>query len=130
MSDALERSAVVPASCETIFDAWIDGAGHAAMTGADASSEPEVGGRFTAWDGYIEGVHEILERPHRIVQRWRTVEFPEDAPDSRLELRFTTEGDGTRVHILHSEIPAGQGEQYEQGWHDHYLAPMVAHFGG
>ena len=128
MTDAIEVEATIGASPEAIYDAWVDGEGHAKMTGAGADSDPVVGGEFTAWDGYITGTHEALERPRRIVQRWRTSQFPDDAPDSRLEIRLEPVEGGTRVKILHSEIPTGQGPSYDQGWVDHYFEPMRAHF--
>lgn len=128
MTDSIEVEGTIGASPEAIYDAWIDGSGHAAMTGAEAESDSVVGGAFTAWDGYITGTHEALERPHRIVQRWRTSEFPDDAPDSRLEVLLEATDGGTRVRILHTEIPEGQGPSYDQGWVDHYLEPMRSHF--
>lgn len=129
MADAITQSGVVPATPEQIFDAWIDGPGHAAMTGAGADSDPRVGGRFTAWDGYIEGTHRALERPRRIVQAWRTSEFPVDAPDSELVVELRPVPGGTEVRFVHSGIPDGQGASYERGWVDHYLDPMRAWFG-
>ncbi len=128
MTDSLEKTAVLPASPDEIFDAWIDGAQHAAMTGADATSDPVVGGEFTAWEGYIEGHHQLLDRPHRIVQSWRSSEFPDGAPDSRLELELEPDGDGTRLRLVHTEIPAGQGVRYQSGWEEFYFAPMEAYF--
>ncbi len=96
------------------------------MTGGAATSEPEVGGACTAWDGYIEGRYLELESPRRIVQTWRTSEFPSDAPDSRLEVRLEAVEGGTRITFVHAGIPEGQGSSYEQGWVDHYLEPMAA----
>src|SRR5688500_8872522 len=116
MADAFEISAIIAADAAAIYDAWIDATKHAAMTGAPATSDPRAGGRFTAWDGYIEGTHVELERPSRIVQAWRTAEFPDDASDSHLEVRLAEAEGGTRVTIAHWEIPEGQGAKYEQGW--------------
>jgi activator of HSP90 ATPase len=111
-----------------VYDAWIDGEGHTAMTGSSASSSAGEGGRFSAWDGYIEGTHLDLHAPKRIVQAWRTSEFPQGAPDSKLIVLLEPEEGGTRVTIVHTDIPEGQGAQYEQGWKDHYLEPMQRHF--
>ena len=125
-TESLHVQAGLPLSPEALFDAWIDGDRHAMMTGAGASSDARVGGAFQAWDGYIEGRHELLDRPRRIVQAWRTGEFPDGAPDSRLELLLLAENGGTRLHLHPSEIPAGQAERYRQGWEDYYLAPIRA----
>jgi len=129
MAESIVQRGTVPANPEDVFDAWLDGERHAAMTGAAASGRAEVGARFTAWDGYIEGTNRVLERPSRFVQAWRTSEFPPDAPDSELEVRFTTAADGTLVEIVHTNLPDGQGASYQQGWIDHYLEPMRTWFG-
>ncbi|MEZ4337490.1 MAG: SRPBCC domain-containing protein [Sandaracinaceae bacterium] len=129
-TDSFELDDLLPALPEVVYDAWTDATGHTRMTGAGATSDPRAGGAFTAWDGYITGTHVELERPRRILQRWRTAEFPEGAADSRLEIRLDEEGGGARIRILHSEIPAGQGGRYEAGWVEHYLEPMKRHFGG
>lgn len=120
-----EVSALIPAAAEAIYEAWLDGEGHARMTGAAATGEAEVGARFTAWGGYITGSNLALEPGRRIVQAWRTVDFAADEGDSRVEVRLEPVEGGTRVVIEHSDLPA-HGEQYRQGWEVHYFAPMRA----
>ena len=51
------------------------------MTGSPAIVDPEIGGAFEAWDGYISGRTLSLEPGRRIVQSWRTSEFAEDEGD-------------------------------------------------
>jgi uncharacterized protein YndB with AHSA1/START domain len=130
MSDlSFEVEAVIPATPEQIWDAWLSSEGHAAITGAPAEASAEVGGAFSAWDGYIRGHNRELERPGRIVQDWRTAEFGDDEVDSRLTVTLEAVDGGTRVRIRHERLPR-HGGQYEQGWIDHYFEPMTAHFGG
>jgi len=85
MPDAFEISTVLTASAKQVYEAWLSSKEHGAMTGGAARIDPVVGGRFSAWDGYITGATLELEPYRRIVQSWRTIEFPADAPDSRLE---------------------------------------------
>jgi hypothetical protein len=99
------------------------------MTGGKATVESiEVGGAFTAWDGYIDGVHVALESGRRIVQTWRSDDFPADATESYLEVRLEPAPGGTLLTIRHTEIPEGQGPAYLAGWDEHYLAPMARFF--
>ena len=56
---------------------------------------------------------------------WRTTEFPLDSPDSRVEVLLDKEAGGTRLTLMHSEIPEGQADEYLQGWKDFYFAPMA-----
>jgi activator of HSP90 ATPase len=127
MALQFEVSDVIPASAAELYEAWLDSASHSAMTGAVAETSAEAGGRFTAWDGYIEGRNLELEPPRRILQSWRTSEFDESEPDSSLELLFEPAEGGTRLTIRHSNLPA-HGGQYEQGWVDNYFEPMKRYF--
>lgn len=128
--DALTLSIELPATPEDLYDAWLDGERHTAFTGAEATIDAVVGGRHTAWDEYISGTIRALEPGRRIVQSWRTSEFPDDAPDSQLELVFEPCGAGTLLTLVHTEIPEGQGAKYEQGWREFYFDPLAAYFGG
>jgi activator of HSP90 ATPase len=129
MADSFEVSAFFSdQSAESIYMAWLDSQGHTAMTGSPAEVDPLVGGKFTAWDRYIQGETLVAEPFQRILQAWRTTEFPEDSPDSRLEILIEELNDGALVTLLHSEIPEGQGESYRQGWEEYYFEPMKRYF--
>jgi uncharacterized protein YndB with AHSA1/START domain len=127
-TDSIRVSTVIPAHPERVYRAWLDAGEHGAFTGGRASIEPWIGGRHTAWDGYIVGMTLDLDPPRRIVQSWRTTEFPEGSSDSRLEVLLEPVEGGTLVTLVHVEIPEGQGEKYRQGWEDYYLKPMRQYF--
>ena len=116
------------AAPEKVYRAGLNSRAHAAFTGGEAAIDPVPGGEFSAWDGYIVGTTIELDPPRRIVQSWRTSEFPPDAPDSRLMLELHAERGGTRLVLSHTEIPAGQGADYAQGWIDNYFEPMQRYF--
>jgi hypothetical protein len=98
------------------------------MTGSSATSEAKKGGAFTAWDGYITGRHLVLEPGRRIVQAWRTTEFPNSAPDSTVEIRLSKVAKGTKISLLQSDIPDGQSDMYAEDWLEHYFDPMTRYF--
>ncbi len=98
------------------------------MTGSSATSEAKKGGAFSAWDGYITGKHLVLEPGKRIVQSWRTTEFPPSAPDSTVEIRLSRVPRGTKLSLLQSDIPDGQSDMYSEGWLEHYFDPMTRYF--
>ena len=128
MLETIQLSAILPASPEQIYRDWLSSTGHTALTGSPAEVDPAVGGRFTAWDGYIAGTNIELEPYRRILQAWRTSEFPTGSPDSRLEVLLEAVEGGTRLTINHSHIPEGQGAMYTQGWQDFYFTPMRAYY--
>ncbi len=128
MSESFEISTVLPASAERIYQAWLSSDEHAAFIGASAEIRPEVGAKFSMWDGYIEGRNEELELNRRIVQSWRTTEFPAESPDSRLEIVLDEVEGGTRLTLYHRDLPDGQGERYREGWEEHYFEAMREYF--
>jgi uncharacterized protein YndB with AHSA1/START domain len=129
-TEAIRLSAFFPVSPERLYRAWLDGLEHSKMTGGVATVDQRVGGRHTAWDGYIEGEILELDPTRRFVQTWRSTDFPADSAPSRLEVELVPEGVGTRVELLHSEIPEGQGTMYRSGWYDNYFTPMRSYFQG
>lgn len=129
-TERIELEAIIPATPRQIYDAWLNGEQHEAFTGAGASGAPDVGSGFTAWGDYIWGTNLALEDGRRIVQAWRTSEFPEGAPDSRLEVVLEPAGDGTRLLLIHDEIPEGQAGEYEKGWVEYYFIPLRNFFAG
>ena len=129
MTFAFTVSAVIPASPEDIYDAWLDGRRHAAMTGSEtATGSTRVGGKFTAWDGYIQGRNLALDSGRRIVQSWRSSAFTDADADSQIEVTLAKTARGTRVTLRHSNVPDGH-DGYREGWRDHYFEPMKAYFG-
>ena len=126
--DSLRMSAVIAAAPRAIYDAWMSGKGHTAMTGSKASVTAKVGGKYTAWEGYISGRTLELKPGARIVQSWRSTEFGPDDPDSRLEILLEKSARGTKVTLVHTDIPPGQAASYRKGWLDFYFTPMKEYF--
>ena len=121
-------STILPATPEQIYNAWLSSEGHSRMTGSPAEVKGEIDGDFKAWDGYIWGKTLELEPYRRIVQAWRTSEFPADSLDSRVEIQFEETKSGTKVTLLHTNIPDEQGDSYKGGWEEFYFSPMRAYF--
>jgi len=129
--ETIHCSTIVPGvTPERLYRAWLDSAEHGAFTGSEAQIDPQVGGSFTAWDGYIQGTTLELQPYRRILQAWRTSDFPQGSADSRLEVLLEEVEGGVQITLHHSDIPTGQGEEYRQGWEDYYFQPMQAYFSG
>jgi uncharacterized protein YndB with AHSA1/START domain len=124
----IKQKVIVPASPEQIYEAFIDAKKHSAFTGSKATSSPKVGGKFTAWDGYISGKNLELERGKRIVQEWITTDWPQGYPPSRLELTFTKTKGGTEISMVHSNVPEEQANDIAEGWNEFYWKPLKKYF--
>ena len=124
-------SDIIPAAPRAVYDAWLDSAAHAAMTGGQkAQITAEPGAAFAVWDNYIIGRNLALEPGRRIVQSWRTTKFTAADPDSQIEVLFEPVADGTRVTVNHSNVPDGHTSYRDGGWQNNYFTPMKRHFAG
>ena len=128
MEHDIKISAIFPVSAKKLYDAWLDSKIHSAITGSKAQIDARQGYSFTAGNGYITGSNLILQPYGRIVQHWRTTEFPEGSPDSKLEILFEKHNSGTKLTIVHTQLPNGDEKKYEKGWKEHYLKPMKTYF--
>ena len=118
----------LPVQRDVLFHAWLDSFEHSSFTGSQAVIDPSIGGDFSAWGGYISGKTLEMDPPNRILQSWRTTEFADTDEDSKLELLFENISTGTRLTLIHTAIPDGQGDMYREGWEEYYFRPMLDYF--
>jgi len=124
----IRQKVFIAASPEEIYEAFMNAKKHSEFTGSKATSNPKVGGKFTAWDGYISGKNLELEKGKRIVQEWITTEWPQGYPPSKLELTFGKVKDGTEITMTHLGVPEEQADDLKQGWIDFYWEPLKDYF--
>jgi len=128
MFDSIKLSITLPAEPKVLYNSWLNSNKHSEFTNSTANIEKKVGSSFTAHDGYISGKNELLHMNKRIVQSWRTTDFPADHPDSKLEITFEKVEKGTKLILNHSNLPSDTGKTYRKGWRDHYFKPMKEYF--
>jgi activator of HSP90 ATPase len=127
-TETIKQNVSVPATPEEVYEAFIDPKKHSKFTGSKATCDPKVGGKFTAWDGYISGKNLQLEPAKKILQEWQTTDWPEGQPPSTLELTLKKTGTGTQIIMKHSGVPADQAADTAQGWIDWYWEPLKKYF--
>ena len=96
---------------------------HSAFTGSKAVRNSRVGGKFTAWHGYISGKSIELVKAKKIVQEWKTTEWPEHYGPSTLKF-YLKKNRGIELSTIQSKVPESQVRKYDTGWHSAYWKPM------
>jgi activator of HSP90 ATPase len=125
----ITQKVIIPkVSPKQVYEAYVDPKKHSEFTGSEATGKPVVGGKFTAWDGYISGKFLELEESKRVVQEWTSTDFPEGAPTSRLELTFREVPKGTEIVMVHSNVPKDQEDETADGWTEYYWEPLKQYF--
>jgi activator of HSP90 ATPase len=119
----IRQSITFKESPHEVYETLMDSRKHAKFTGAKARISREVGGRFTAYDGYIEGVNLNLLPDKKIVQSWRGTDWPKNHY-SRAIFLLERVKNGTRLTFTQSGVPDQYYEDINQGWRDYYWNPM------
>jgi activator of HSP90 ATPase len=116
------------ATPDEVYEALTDPKEHTKFTGSKATGAAKVGGEFTAWDGYITGRHLKLSKGRKIVQEWKTTEWPEGYPVSTVEFTIKRKGKKTELIMKHSNVPKEQAKEYKEGWTAFYWEPLKKYF--
>jgi activator of HSP90 ATPase len=124
----IKQKVVIPASPKEVYEAYVDPKKHSEFTGSKATGKPVVGGKFTAWDGYIFGKYLELDDGKRVVQEWTSTDFPKGSGPSRLELYFNEVPKGTELIMVQSNVPEEQADEAAEGWKEWYWNPLKEYF--
>ena len=127
-SRTIKQKVIIPASPKEVYDAYTDPKKHTAFTESKATGKPVVGGKFTAWDGYIFGTYLELDDGKRVVQEWSSTDFPKGYGPSKLELCFNNVPKGTELIMVHSSVPEEQADETADGWIEWYWDPLKKYF--
>jgi activator of HSP90 ATPase len=119
----IRQTVIFKANPHDIYEALMDSKKHAKFTGGKASISREVGGKFSTYDGYAEGVNQELVPDKKIVQTWRAEDWPE-GHYSRVSFSLNKAEGGTRLTFSQTGVPEEQYQDVSQGWQDYYWEPM------
>jgi activator of HSP90 ATPase len=115
------------ASPQRVYEALLDAKQFAAFSGMPAEINREVGGAFSLFKGHIVGRNVELVPNQRIVQAWRTVDWPEGAY-SIVRFEFMPQGSGTHLVFDHIGFPEGLRDHLAEGWEGHYWSLLKKYF--
>jgi len=130
MPKTLEQVIKFNAPPEKVYKLYMDPEKHAEVTGHAVSIGKQMGDKFKAFDGHIEGrMLHVVERK-MIVQTWRGSEWKKKDQDSILMLTFQKVFGGTKLHLVHAGIPNGQLSLIKKGWDVFYWKAWKAYLKG
>ena len=113
----------IDAEPTVVFDYLVTDDGMSAWMGQHASLDPRPGGEFVVGIAGHSIVGEYLEvdRPRRVVVSWGmagSTDLPPGA--STVAFTLTATASGTRVDLLHSDLPDVMVDGHDDGW-QHFL---------
>jgi uncharacterized protein YndB with AHSA1/START domain len=127
------HEAILPASPDDVFDAFVDPEHLVRWIGISADLEPRPGGRFRfeiVPGEFCEGQYVAVERPRRLVVTWGWTDPRFDLPpgSSRVEVTLTPHGDGgtdTHLRLVHHGLTGPGRLLHDEGW-THFLNRLDA----
>jgi activator of HSP90 ATPase len=119
----IKQSATFKASPHDVYEALMDEKIHAEFTEGEAAISRKLGGKFSTFDGYAEGINVELEQDKRIVQTWRAEDWPE-GHYSKITFTLTKAAAGTRLTFTQTGVPEEFADDVARGWKDYYWQPM------
>ena len=127
MKNRIEQVVTFVASPHEVFETIMDSVRHSTFSNSEVIMSREIGGEYSAYDGYITGKNIELIPDKKIVQSWRAVDW-EEGQYSIITFFFTQIKTGTQLQFTHELLPDGTEEEFTQGWIDNYWEPMKIYF--
>jgi activator of HSP90 ATPase len=123
----ISQTIVLNAPRNLVYEAILDPKIHAEFTQAKAENDIKVGGKFSAYDGYINGTNLELKKDERIVQQWTSADLPKGHL-TEVIFEFKDHPKGTELIFTQTNVPEIYLKSLTQGWKDSYWKPLKAMF--
>ncbi len=93
--------------------------------GGPAKMDGKVGTKFSLWGGSIWGKNTKVVPGKKLVQDWYSdSEEKKWEEPSIVTLELTMEKEGTKLELIHENIPDEDAKNIDEGWKDYYLGPL------
>jgi uncharacterized protein YndB with AHSA1/START domain len=121
----------IEAKPETVFDFFTDPDKMIQWMGRKAELEPQPGGLFRCdinGESIARGEYVELDPPRRAVFTWGWEGEDSVTPpgSSSVEILLEPDGDGTRMRLIHRDLPSSESaERHGHGW-NHYAERLAA----
>ncbi|MBI2831243.1 MAG: SRPBCC domain-containing protein [Chloroflexi bacterium] len=121
----IRQSATFKTTPHQVYEALMDSKKHSEFTGSQAKISRKAGGKFTVYEGDIEGINIELVPDKKIVQTWRYIDWPADHY-SRVTFSLEEVETGTRLTFVQTDVPEEHYNDISEGWREYYWRPMKA----
>lgn len=117
----IRKTYLIAAPQDNVWQALVDpkiisrwGAGPAIM-------DDRVGTKFSLWGGDIHGTNKKVIKSERLVQDWYGGDWKQP---SRLTITLKKTKEGTKVDLLHRDLPDDEAASFSDGWDTYYFGPI------
>lgn len=115
------------ASPRAVYEALMDSRQHSAITESKAVIGRRPGSAFSVWDGDVRGLTVCLQPNEKIVQAWRSSDWPA-GHYSIASFTMVPAPGGTKLVFEQFGVPASAYKGIAVGWKDYYWRGMKRRF--
>ncbi|MFO8236161.1 MAG: SRPBCC domain-containing protein [Bacteroidales bacterium] len=115
----------IKGSPEDVFTALTNPFTIELWTGYPAKMDDKEGTEFSMWDGDIVGKNKEIRQNKKIVQEWY---FGDQEEQSIVTIELFRSGKGTRVKLIHINIPDVAYENMKTGWNEYFFGNLQRFF--
>ncbi len=127
MHKIIKQKVFFRASPKEVFETLMDSKKHGRFTGKKALISRVVGGKISAYGGYIEGYNLTLVKNKTIVQAWRGADWPK-GHWSIASFELAKYGASTKLNFTHVNVPDKHIKDITEGWKSAYWEKMQKMF--
>lgn len=110
----IQHTVLIRTTPKAIYDALMNEKKHSQFTGERAKVCARVGAPFSCYDDYITGITLDLKPGKRIVQAWRSQNWP-DGHYSVVTFELSKKSGGTQLHFMQVGVPANDYARKNNG---------------
>lgn len=124
MTKEIKHQVAIHASPARVFEALMNEKKHAAFTGEPARISRKAGSAFRCYGTYITGITLEVVPGKRIVQAWRSRDWPRGHYSIVTFALSKMAGGRTRLRFTQVGVPASDYARKNAGWRTHYWEPL------
>lgn len=122
MPKTITQSVNFPAKPKDLFKLYMDPAIHTEIGQVKVKVGVEPGSPFSVGRD-LKGKTLHVKRDQIIVQTWRYTGWDKSVPDTVLILLFDEHNGGTKLRMVHANIPDDSFDEIKHGWNEYYWKP-------
>jgi activator of HSP90 ATPase len=124
MNKIIRQTVTIGAAPKRVYEILINEKMHAKFTGNKATISRKAGGAFACYGGYLTGFNLDLVPGKRIVQAWRSSDWPKGSYSIATFSMKGSRGGKTRLTFTHVGVPSANRPHIEKGWRTFYWKPL------
>jgi activator of HSP90 ATPase len=104
-----------------VWQALVDSKMIDSWGGGPAKISDKAGSSFSLWGGDIHGKNLEVEKNKKLVQEWFSGGWK---TPSKVSFMLKEEKEGTRLDLLHENVPDAEEKDIAEGWDVYYLGEI------